>query len=437
MMGVPERCDIVVIGGGPGGATAAALLSQKGYEVVLFEKKRYPRYQVGESLIPHFWKYSDVIGASDSIAAEGFVEKAGGTVVWDGVIRQMAFRDFGYERPALHIERDRFDQLMLECAETQGAQVFQETAVLKAVLGESSPRVEYRHTGDSASDELACRLVIDASGQSAVIAKQLRLRMIDDAFRFMSLWGYFRDSKFVSADGRALAFSELGSNAPTTFVCSVAGLGDWGWAWHIPLRESTSVGLVLPLEQMAAVKHSNEALESYFLRQCGETPYLSHLLEGATFCEGSFHIIRDYSYRSRKLAGPGFYLIGDACAFIDPIFSVGVVLAMYSGFLAAWAIDRSLRRSETAANNRAIFARQFGGRLEVARSLALPRYGPAGAATELARVSVNFESAIEKELMHLVSTFTTRSQNLTELVGEGEVERVRSERYKILEDIIF
>ena len=117
MTTVPKQCDVAVIGGGPAGSMAAALLSQKGYEVVLFEKKKQPRYNVGESLIPHFWKYCELGKVADKIEEEGFIQKAGGTVVWNGVIRQIAFKNFGYSRPALHVERDRFDHILLRSEE--------------------------------------------------------------------------------------------------------------------------------------------------------------------------------------------------------------------------------------------------------------------------------------------------------------------------------
>src|SRR5882672_6981569 len=113
-MRIPTQCDVVVIGGGPAGSLAATYLCQAGYQVVLFDKQKHPRYQVGESLIPDFWKYCDEAGVSKKIVDEGFLPKAGGTVDWHGAIHRVAFKDFGYTRPALHIERDRFDLILLD-----------------------------------------------------------------------------------------------------------------------------------------------------------------------------------------------------------------------------------------------------------------------------------------------------------------------------------
>ncbi|MGH9023964.1 MAG: NAD(P)/FAD-dependent oxidoreductase, partial [Acidimicrobiia bacterium] len=399
-MSIPKQCDVVVIGGGPAGSTVGTLLSQKGYDVVLLEKQRHPRFTVGESLIPHFWKYADISGAADRLQSEGFIQKAGGTVVWNGVIRQIRFRDFGYARPALHVERDRFDYLLLTHAREQGVQIFEDVSVLSIDPGEEQVRVSYRPAGDGASDKISCRFVLDASGQGAVVARQLGLRAIDESFRFMSVWGYFTGSKYVSVDGKAYEFDHLRTTPPTTFVTSIGELGEWGWAWHIPLRESTSVGLILPLEKMKAIK-TDEGLEAYFLRKCYETPYLNRLLEHAKYLEGSTRVIRDYSYRPTQLAGPGYFLLGDAAAFVDPIFSVGVVLAMYSAYLATWAIDRSMKHPAQTAQNRAIFSSQFLGRLEVARSLALPRYTSSHGVSDLAKQSIQFESSLEQELMYV------------------------------------
>ncbi len=434
-MTIPKRCDVAVIGGGPAGSTVGTMLSQLGYDVVLFDKAKHPRYAVGESLIPHFWKYCEYTKVDDRIDAEGFIQKAGGTVIWNGVIRQMQFKDFGYARPALHVERDRFDHILLEYAKEQGVKVFEEVAAYKVNPGHGEKTsVTYRRNGDKTSDEIACRFVVDASGQHAVIAKQLGIRAIDEGFRFMSIWGYFDDSKYMAADGRAYEFKHLRQILPTTFVSNVDG---WGWLWHIPQRESTSVGLILPQDQMQVIKSSDEALEAYFLRRCHEIPYLNRLLENARYLEGSFHVIRDYSYRPTQLAGPGFFLIGDAAAFIDPIFSIGVVLAMYSAYLTAWAIDRSFKNPRRTEINQAIFSRQFQTRLEASRALALPRYGYGDDLGKLVKTSIQFETSLEQELMYVVSTLTTRSENFVQMSRHQSGGMITSNKYRKLDEIVF
>jgi len=214
-------------------------------------------------------------------------------------------------------------------------------------------------------------------------------------------------------------------------------MGDWGWVWHIPLRDTTSVGLVLPLEEMKAVKASDEGWETYLLRKCYEIPYVDRLLEHARFRDGSVHVIRDYSYRPTRLAGPGFYLAGDAAAFVDPISSIGVALAMYSGYMAAWAIDRSFRRPEQAAHAQSVYDNLYRGRLEVARSLALPRYTATGNASDLAKLAIHFDSGIEQELMFVVSVVWSRNENFTEMAQKRDGQPITSDRFRVLQEIAF
>lgn len=434
-MKIPEKCDVVVIGGGPAGSTVGTILSQKGYDVILFDKVKHPRYSVGESLIPHFWKYCEITGVDKKIDAEGFIEKSGGTVVWNDIIRQMQFKDFGYPRPALHVERDRFDHILLEHAKEQGVKVFEEVSVLKTnVASDDQRRVTYRPNSEKIPGEISCKFIIDASGQSAVIARQLGIRMIDEGFRFMSIWGYFKDARYVAADGKAYEFSQLRDVPPTTYVSNI---DDWGWLWHIPQREKTSIGMVLPQEKMKEIKSSDEALEKYYRRKCYEIPYMNQLLENAKYCEGSFHIIRNYSYRPVQLTGPGFFLIGDAAAFVDPIFSLGIVMAMYSAYLAAWAIDRSLKNPARTEVNQKIFVKQFSARVEAARALALPRYGLTDDENLKVKTSIQFETSLEQELMYVVSTLTTRSENFKEMSRNVEGPQITSDKYRVLEEIAF
>jgi flavin-dependent dehydrogenase len=433
-MDVPSQCDVAVIGGGPAGSMAASLLARQGYDVVLLERARHPRYNVGESLIPQFWRFCELTGADEPIAAEGFVEKAGGTVVWNGVVRQMRFRDFGYERPALHVERDRFDVILLEHARKLGARVYEEVAATAATLSaHDGSSVAYRRVGAKERGLVSCRYVLDASGQAAVVSRQLGLRVVDEGFRFISLWGYFADSRYVGADGRIHPFEQLLAMPPTTFVANLDG---WSWLWHIPQRAETSVGLVVSRDELRGAGRSQQALEDYFLRRCLDVPYVDRLLEGARYVEGSFHAIRNYSYRPTEVAGPGFFLLGDAAAFIDPIFSIGVVFALYSGWLAAWAVDRSFRRPDRTTAYQAMFARQFTSRLEASRSLALPRYGAGGAEADAIRESFAFESSVERDLMLTASSLSTRSENFLEAAGAGGSSVPAGGRFRVLDDIV-
>lgn len=417
-MNIPQKCDVAVIGGGPAGSMAATYLASSGYEVVLLEKAIHPRLTVGESLIPDFWKYCDQAGVSDKITADGFIRKAGGTVDWHGETRRLSFKDYGYTRPALHVERDRFDHILIEHARERGAQVFEQVSVQGVDLNGDSAEVTYRAAGERQSGRLNCRIVVDASGQASLIARHLGLRVMDEAFRFMSVWGYFEDSLYFGTDGEMHPAASCRSVPPTTYVTSVPDTGDWGWCWHIMLRDCTSVGLVLPLDAMKGVKGGQSSWERYLLDQCNSLPRLRDLLADAQLQQGSVRVIRDYSYRATRVSGPGFFLVGDAAGFIDPIFSIGVVLGMYSASAAAWAIDRTLRSPERAGHYRAIYSSQHQQRMELARTLALPNYDLEGPASLQARTVMKFSDANARALMHAAASLTARSQHFHALAEE-------------------
>jgi len=431
---VPARCDVVVIGGGPSGSTTATALARRGYDVVLLEKAKHPRLTVGESLIPHFWEYADQIGATEKLEAEGFLAKAGGTVCWNGKIRQMSFRDFGFTRPALHVERDRFDKILLDHAGAAGVRIFENVKAGRFRSDEDGSTIDYVDLLAGEEGSITGRFVVDASGQASLLARQMGERSLDDAFRFMSIWGYFKDSKYVASDGCAHPVGDLTKLPPTTTVVS---LGDWGWSWHIPLRESTSVGIVIPVEKVRSAKDSAAALESYFLQTCQSTPLLGQLLDGADLIENSVMVIRDFSYRPGTIAGPGFFVVGDAAAFVDPIFSIGVVYGMFSGSIAATTIDQCLRRPGEVDRLQKFFSKMFVSRLGVSRSLALPGTDSGEAVEQMVRSEVEFFGESEKSLMAVVSGLTNRSSNFTGIFGQERQDAQASGKFRELAAIEF
>jgi len=429
-----------VIGGGPAGSSTAAYLQQKDYHVVLLEKQRHPRYAVGESLIPDFWKYCDLLGVSEKLEAEGFIKKAGGLINWKAQPRAHNFSDFGYSRPALHVERDRFDHILLEHSRELGVEVFEEVAATGARFeqgeeGLGLAHVKFRPTDGSSAGEIRCRFVVDATGQGSLLGRQLGWRVMDDAHRFMSVWGYFTDSKYFSYDGVAHPHEDLAVVPPTTYITSLDETGDSGWAWHISLRDNTSVGLVLPTQILKEVRRPAESWESFFQRRCSEIPVLSQLLAGATYTPGSLHMTRDYSYRLTDIAGPNCFLVGDAAGFVDPIFSVGCVISFYSAFAAAWAIDRCFRDPAGVARTQALYAKQLQGRLEIARNLALPGYEPSREESELAKSALRLQRQEVQGLMQVVSTLTTRSGNIDEMMAEDGIELATAGKIRVFQEL--
>lgn len=414
---IPDACDVLVIGGGPAGSSAASLLAQSGIEVVLLEKALHPRPQVGESLIPHFWKYTDRTGVSGLIEAEGFLAKAGGITVWNGRIHRISFSEFGFTRPALHVERDVFDELLLKHAAGLGAEVYQQVAVRRVDFASGErPRVHYldKRGGTGNAGEIACRYVIDASGPGAVLAGQFRTkRLIDSRMRFLSLWGYFDHSRFFGADGRSHAPDDLRTVKPVTFVSAFEA----GWIWHIALRRTTSVGLVINTDRTQGM--SAPERERFFLETCRATPYLDRLLEAAEYREGSLSERPDYSYYSTRLCGEDYYLIGDAGSFVDPIYSHGVLNAFYNASTAALAIRESLRDPERRRRYAEICEnrmRQFYG---FSRSLALGEFGGDGVDPELVK---NFMRSVPENELNLIlaaAHMSERSGNFHRLARDA------------------
>ena len=360
---------IVVIGGGPAGSCASTLLARMGLDVVLLERERFPRAHVGESLLPGSIPILESLGVMEEVREAGFTVKPGATMIWgrDREPWSWYFKETHATYPhSYQVWRPEFDAILLNNARRSGVDVREGWQVTRVVLDDdgSATAVRCRATdGSSGEVELSDGYVVDASGQSGVLARQLGLREWDEFFRNLAVYGYFKG-------GERLPEPDAGN----ILIESHAD----GWLWHIPLggplsgplRDGwASVGAVVDAD--AGQRGIREQGARGFLEaQIGKAPYLAEMLRGAEIVSGP-EVVRDWSYRCESLSGPGYVLVGDAGCFIDPLFSSGVHLALTYAALAAVVVASALKDRTIAGPAgrmyEMMYYREYGHFRELAR----------------------------------------------------------------------
>lgn len=324
-----ENSDVVIIGGGPGGSTAAALLARRGYTVIALEKARHPRFHIGESLLPMNLPVFERLGVLDKVRALG-VFKRGADFEADNA---QGYNTYAFDRAigdspphAYQVLRQDFDQMLFEHARGCGADAREGHEVVTAEqTGPRSTRIDVR-TDAGEEYSIQTRYVVDASGRDALLSTRKKMRRKNREHQSAAIFGHFR--------GAALRAGEDAGNISIYRF-------DHGWMWMIPLPGAVmSVGAVCRPEYL---KQRKGRTVEFLLDTLQLNPALWRRLENAELIGDEVRVTGNYSYDSARMGGPGWVLVGDAFAFLDPVFSSGVYLAMSGAEQAAAVVDAALR----------------------------------------------------------------------------------------------
>ena len=331
--------DVIVMGGGPAGSSVAGILAREGRQVILFEKEIFPRHHIGESLMTDtYWTFRR-LGVLEKLKQSPFVRKYSVQFANSAgkESRPFYFFEAVHHESAVtwQITRAQFDHLLIDHAAEQGAVVHQGVLVKQVLFeGDKAVGVEVQMQ-DGTREKFFAKVVVDATGQAAMLSNKFRWRVRDPKLKKAVLYSYFKD-----------AHREPDLNGGATLVLRTEP-GSGGWFWYIPLENDiTSVGIVANPDYL--LKNRGQDLAKIFNEEIEKCESVRRRVAEGTRVDKIYSIL-DYSYRSKQNAGNGFILIGDAYGFLDPIYSSGVLLALKMAELAADAIHDSFNHDDFSA----------------------------------------------------------------------------------------
>nr|WP_222938919.1 NAD(P)/FAD-dependent oxidoreductase [Pseudomonas lactis] len=323
-----ERRQVVVIGAGPSGAIAAALLKRKGHDVLIIEREHFPRFSIGESLLSHCIDFIEEAGMLDAVQAAGFQVKTGAAFAWGERYSAFDFSDtFSNGKPTtFQVQRGEFDKLLADQAALQGVEIRYGQTIVGVDFSAESRYLHVRRENGS-EYHLKARFVLDASGYGRVLPRLLDLEAPSNF--------PLRQAVFTHVEDR---IEHPGFDRSKILVTTHPTKRDI-WFWTIPFSNGRcSVGVVAAKEHFEATGSDLDACLRGFIEQ---TPSLSGVLQNAVW-DTPARTIGGYSANVKTLHGPGFALLGNAAEFLDPVFSSGVTIAMRSASMAAGVLHRQL-----------------------------------------------------------------------------------------------
>lgn len=349
--------DCVVIGAGPGGSSAAAIVAEQGLSTLLVERDKMPRFHVGESLMPEAYWIFERLGITHEMDRVGFTKKNGVQFVnaSDKESRPFIFAEHD-DRPSnmsWHVSRAEFDKLLFDTAFNRGATCIDDTRVLDIELREKGSNKVVIQTGEGKEQEVSCKVIVDASGQSSMIANRLKLKEYYDDLKKAAIWAYFDGAKRAGGDNPEV-------------TCILHTESKDAWFWYIPLADGTvSVGLVGDNDFLLKRGGSPQKTFEEEMRNC---PGIKRRLMDATVTS-KYHVAKEFSYTTTQQSGHGWVLVGDAGGFIDPIYSSGVYLALKSGVMAGECVAEALHSGDVSAKQLCRWVPEYEGGVKWIRKL--------------------------------------------------------------------